>query len=438
VGVAADNPLTPFTVEDIAVAAAEREAGITAEPRADNIDAAVERLSPEERAEWDRQDALDQARLDTEVEPAELAAESRDLSSGEGLAEAIQAEGQSRPEDTAPAPAALNVWNRYADAVSAGENIGGSEVELLARADEMNLVDAQFVAVSDAAGHHIRAVEVAVDPNTGEQYGQMLNVASFAEAVPAAVLYEQLQSHVEEELLPNYAVADFASHAALEAGSALDWQILGEPELAGLRLDQAAQLPGDEPPDVLVDELIQEYGGVDLSAYEQESVYEYDPEPNQAALDYGLAIREGEDRMFEVGIVKEWDSGSRSGVGNEEIRVVQRFDDLPSAQTLAGELYTLSSDVRDLTGDEIAGWQAMASMVYEIGTANNTLENGQPLFTQAGAGIPEDPFTIQPMDRLFAEYDAISQEQQQIEVSDLEQDQQDVPVISTPGMDIDL
>src|SRR5258708_17029563 len=70
-----ENPLTPFTIEDVAAAAAEREAGIAVEPGTAGIDAAVERLTEAERAEWDARDAEDQERLESTVHQAEQAAE---------------------------------------------------------------------------------------------------------------------------------------------------------------------------------------------------------------------------------------------------------------------------------------------------------------------------------------------------------------------------
>src|SRR5207244_1891258 len=141
---------------------------------------------------------------------------------------------------------------RYYEAVVSGQNIGGSEESLVARAEELNLVDARFLGVSDDQGHHVKALELAVDPSTGAPYGQILNVASFEEVDQAARLYHELQGHVADHTLPNYAVADLASHAALEHGNPLDWQFATEQDLKLYELHQGLGISGDEPPEPLI------------------------------------------------------------------------------------------------------------------------------------------------------------------------------------------
>ena len=57
-------------------------------------------------------------------------------------------------------------------------------------------------------------------------------------------------------------------------------------------------------------------------------------------------------------------------------------------------------------GDLAAGWQAMASLAYEIGTGSSQIDAGEPLF--ARPDLPPDPFELQAADVLLAQYDALS------------------------------
>jgi hypothetical protein len=62
---------------------------------------------------------------------------------------------------------AASLWNGYYEAVVSGQNLGGSEADLIARAEDMNLMHAAFVGYSDEQGHHISAVEIAIRADSG-------------------------------------------------------------------------------------------------------------------------------------------------------------------------------------------------------------------------------------------------------------------------------
>src|SRR5260370_30215780 len=103
----------------------------------------------------------------------------------------------------------------------------------------------------------------------------------------AAALYETLQGYVADNSLPNYAIADYASFAALALGNELDWQQATDQQLA-LAAEGIAAAPIDEPPVAMLDTLLQDYAGVDLSPYALESTFEYDPEPGDPGLEQRL------------------------------------------------------------------------------------------------------------------------------------------------------
>ncbi len=382
-------------------------------------------------------------------------------------------------------PSETSLWEQYYAAVVNGQNLGGSEAELVQRAVDMNLVDARFVGYSSPEGHHVGALELAHDPGTGQEYGQMLTVATFQDANQAAALYAELQSHTSSEGLPNYAIADLASFSALALGNELDWRPATEQELALGNLDLG--LPADEPPQPLMNDLILEHAGVDLSSYAPEGTFEFgqDPdgpdllegfdmtgadfdldksEPAPISLEQELAyyreaqvlpadeppasdldalIREwagvnvsgyepipGWDQPFfsyEVGIteregvydlelLKQVDGGVTLG-GPEDYRVLGSYGDRAEAEALAQDMVNLRADVVGLTGDEVAGWQAMTSMAYEVGLSSEAIRPGEPLFAES-KDIPADPFEIRPTADLFAEYEAM--QQQQVEVSEPE------------------
>ncbi len=50
------------------------------------------------------------------------------------------------------------------------------------------------------------------------------------------------------------------------------------------------------------------------------------------------------------------------------------------AQAVAQDLINMRHDVERLTGDPVAGYQAMASMAYEIGLAAELIQPGEVLF----------------------------------------------------------
>jgi hypothetical protein len=326
------------------------------------------------------------------------------------------------PDLSAIAPTGEAIWEHYYAAVIAGQNIGGSEENLIARANEMNLVDARFLGYSDESGHHVGAIELAVDPATGQEYGQTLNVASFADVEQAATLYNELQGHVFDNSLPNYAIADLASHAALEHGNPLNWQFASEQDLALYNQLQAVEISTDEPPEPLMNDLLKEYAGVDLPMDANEGAFQYDPKPEQLVLNYGIDIESEREGKSYLGIVKEWDGGPRHG-GGEEYRLIGVYDDRQTAESIAQDLWNLQQDVQELTGDAVLGWQAMGSMAYEIGVANDAIQQGEPLFAHPIPNAPSDPFEIQPTEVLFAQYENIQQEQTaEVEKAELQPD----------------
>src|SRR5579859_7554222 len=311
--------------------------------------------------------------------------------------------------DVLVAPAAPSLWERYSDAFLAGRTLGGSEEAMLERANIINLQDAQFLGRSDEAGHHVSAVEMLVDPGSGERYGNVLDVATFQDAEQAEALYVELQGHVEDNSLPNYAVADLAAYAATERGTALDWHSVAEQDLAAYGVQGAAEEISDEPPPELIDSLNQEFAWLDPALfegespdYEREGYQDLDREP----LDYGVRMGEDARGYSTVELFKEWEGGLRSG-GGEDSRVIGAYENPADAQAVATDLWQVQQDVEDLTGNRVAGWQMIGSLGYEIAQANGALQAGEPLFVTIDG--PADPFQVEPTQELFAQYQEMEQ-----------------------------
>ncbi len=308
--------------------------------------------------------------------------------------------------DVLAAAAQPSLWERYADAFLAGKTLGGNEEALLERANVMNLQDAYFLGHSDESGHHVSAVEVALDPATGERYGQVLNVATFQDVQQAAGFYTQLQGHVEDNSLPNYAVADLAAYTASEQGTALDWRAATEQDLAAYG-QQAAEI-SDELPPQLIDPLNQEFAWLDPSIFQNEGTLDYEGDGQQdlerEALGYGIRMGQNEGGHNTVELFKEWEGGLRSG-GGEESRLIGAYENADDARAVAQDLWQVQQDVQALTGNPVSGWQALGSLGYEIAAANGTLQQGEPLFVNLDG--PADPFQVQPTQQLFEQYQAM-------------------------------
>ncbi len=357
---------------------------------------------------------------------------------------------EAQPSLNVAADPVQTLWDTYSESVFAGQNLGGSEVDLIARAEQINLVDARFLGSTDAQGYHVSAIEVAADVASGDLYGQTLAIASFDDPQQAEELYFALQGQIDAQNLPNYAVADFASHVALEYGTPLDWQPAVDADLERYEQHLGLDAVSDEPPDRLVDDLVQNYADIDLAGvsmdnepdsivmeeaepdfpddppedvldtllqdYAQASLFDLDdpsglfdvpPEPPQP-LDYGIDLVQTEAGQMAVELVKEVDGGLRYG-GLEDRTTISVHDDPSEAIGIAQDLTDLRDEVWELTdGDLTAGWQAMASLAYEIGTGSGQIEAGEPLF--ARPDLPPDPFELQPADVLLAQYEALSQD----------------------------
>lgn len=311
-----------------------------------------------------------------------------------------------------PAAAGRNLWDSYVAAVSAGTNLGGGADALIARADEMNLWDARFMGHSDELGHHVQAIEIALDPATGQPYGQVLNVATFANPEQAGALYEELQGQVAENNLPNYAALDYAVFAADALGNSPELRAATEQDLALYEQHQTLEAAPDEPPLDLIDTINQVYAGLDPAIFQQESTLDYDRDGFQdldrEPLDYGIRTGQDEQGRSMIELVKEWDGGLRSG-GGEDARLIGVYENSQEAQAVAEDLWNVQQDVQALTGSAMGGWQAMGSLAYEIGQANGTLQAGEPLFVNLDG--PADPFAVVPTQELFAQYEAMQQEQ---------------------------
>src|SRR5262249_2400181 len=157
---------------------------------------------------------------------------------------------------------------------------------------------------------------------------------------------------------------------------------------------EAQLTPADDLPDGLADSLIQDYAGVDLSEYPQESAFDFAPEPTDGPQ-YSVYVEPDPDGKAYLGLGKEWDGGLRAG-GGEAYRLVSVYETTQMAQAVAKDLVNIRHDVERLTHDPTAGAQAMASMAYEIGVAAEMIQPGDPLFVDQPLDAPADPFEVQP------------------------------------------
>src|SRR5450432_3795930 len=165
---------------------------------------------------------------------------------------------------------------------------------------------------------------------------------------------------------------------------------------------------GDEPPDMLLDSLIHEYGQTGLlELNDTMTVFDIPPDPPQA-LDYGIDLVQTETGQMAVEFVKEVEGGLRYG-GMEDRATISVHNDPAEAISIAQDLTSLRDEVWELTnGDITAGWQAMASMAYEIGTGTGQIQEGEALF--ARTDLPSDPFELMPAEAMLAQYEALSRD----------------------------
>ena len=161
-----------------------------------------------------------------------------------------------------------------------------------------------------------------------------------------------------------------------------------------------------------------------------EKLADLNPEPGlpgsaQITPDYNVALSGDDTDKTILELVKSWGGGPANG-GGEAHRLIGTYSDGVEAGLLAQELLGLKREVAAMTGDTVAGNQAMVSLACEIALAGGLMQAGDLPFGMDG---PPDPFRVQPTDELFAQYLA----QQPAAAPDLTD-----PVTSLQTFDLDL
>jgi hypothetical protein len=134
--------------------------------------------------------------------------------------------------------------------------------------------DARLIGVErdtdDGTRYEIGAMDVYANVNTGDLGGSYLPIASFEDVDVAAAFYHNLQEQMHDQGLPAYQMPEFAEARAAEMNPEPEqWRGATAEEYAAYEhlreLDEERIAGRDEPPDQVIDPLIQtaiELGGV--------------------------------------------------------------------------------------------------------------------------------------------------------------------------------
>jgi hypothetical protein len=135
------------------------------------------------------------------------------------------------PAEPESSTSSANVWERYLDSFSPNKNPDVLEAEQRDRAQTLNLLDARFIGIEyqndhgEPTGYGVGCIELYADPTQESgPTGRYLEIATFADPLAAAALYDTLQTPVDKGWIADYAVYELADFAAADYDTPDTWR----------------------------------------------------------------------------------------------------------------------------------------------------------------------------------------------------------------------